>query len=128
MSTPVIYDDARVNYNDPATTYFGAPLGLHGWIYDQMPIFYTALVDYGFAHECTVTNTVMAPFLGLLDTVDIDFFDSAGPATTHTLRYVCNTRLKIGDTIYIDGAQYTVAHTPHRINREEMRARLILTP
>ena len=128
MSTPVTYEQSGTLYNASAITYEGAPLGLHGWISAGVSAFYVSTSFYGFALECTVSNSVIAPFLGLLDTADDQFYDDRGPATTHTLRYMADTALKAGDLLYIDGAQYTVTHTPMRINREEMRARLILNP
>ena len=128
MSTPVTYEQSGNRYNNPAITYEGAPLGLHGWITSGISAFYVSVDNYGFALDCTVGNSVTAPFLGLLDTADGQFYDDRGPATTHTLRYMSDTALKAGDLLYIDGAQYTVTHTPMRINREEMRARLILNP
>ena len=128
MSTPVTYEQSGNRYNNPAITYEGAPLGLHGWITSGISAFYVSVDNYGFAFDCTVGNSVTAPFLGLLDTADGQFYDDRGPATTHTLRYMADTALKAGDLLYIDGAQYTVTHTPLRINREEMRARLILNP
>lgn len=128
MATPVTYQHADKLYDESALTFEGAPLGLYGWVGDLLPQFYTPFAAFGFAHLCTVGNSETAPFLGILDTSDGDFFDERGPETTHTLRYVANTQIKAGALLYVDGAQYTVTHTPKRINREEMRARLILNP
>jgi len=128
MATPVTYEQAGNLYNNAAITYEGGPLGLHGWITSGIAAFYIPVDEYGFALECTVGNAVVAPFLALLDTADDQMYDDRGPVTTHTLRYLATTSLKTGDLIYCDGAQYTVTHTPQRINREEMRARLILNP
>lgn len=127
MSTPVAYQ-AAVRYNEPSLTYAAAALGLHGWIADDIEIFYESLADGGLALECTIANSVANPFLGILSTADAQFWGDSGPATTHTLRYMADTSIKSGVLLYVDGAQYTVTHTPQRINREELLARLILNP